>query len=281
MSGETYGADSSCSNPYGRNPRGPTLHGIDVSEAQGPSLDFTKAAADNVRFCWHKATQGTGYVDKTFARNWRACKDAGVLRGPYHFLNPTADIDQQIGNHLRVLKAVGGLGDEDMHSMLDVEVDHGASATQIAGAVMHWISVVEQELGREVVIYTGPNFWKTKVAPGLSAADAAIIAKRKLVIAHYVVDPGTGVVYNMQSPIVPAPFHDFAVWQVTGNRGRRIPGTFVDEDRDTYWGDEIAFRNDFTMKKIQVIDGVATPIRAGEGEHDVVDGDDGGEGNVT
>jgi len=265
MAGETYGADPSCSNPYGRNSNGPTLHGIDTSEAQGANFSFDKAAADNVRFCFHKATQGTGYVDKTFARNWRASKDAGLLRGAYHFLNPSANIDMQVDNYLRALDYVGGLQNDDLHSMLDAEVSHGVGPADLAFLIMDWIEKAEEKTGREVLIYTGPNFWRTSVVPGLSSVDAAEIAKRKLFIAHYVVDPSNGNVYNLQRPIVPAPFTDFKIWQVTGNRGARIPGTAGPEDRDTYWGDEIQFRNDFTKQKFEVIDGAATPIRAGGG----------------
>jgi GH25 family lysozyme M1 (1,4-beta-N-acetylmuramidase) len=266
MAGETYGPDASCSNPHGRNPRGPTLHGIDISSVQGVGFDFARAAADGIRFVWSKAVYGATTRDKCFARNWAVAQSAGLLRGAYDFIDVNVGGKINAANFLQRLAEVGGLLDEDIHPMLDIETAHGVSAKGVVEAMFVWKDEVENRLGRPCCIYTGPSFWNTCVLPALSDVQKDELKKRELVIAHYVVDPDSGHVYDLGSPIVPSPFLDFGVWQTSGNKGPRIPGVGVDVDRDVFWGDEIAFRNRFTMKKFEIFEPRANGIRAEEGE---------------
>lgn len=61
------------------------VQGIDVSHHQG-KVDWRKVAAlPNVRFAIMKATEGGDFRDRRFAENWRQAKDAGLVRGAYHF----------------------------------------------------------------------------------------------------------------------------------------------------------------------------------------------------
>ncbi len=61
------------------------IQGIDVSHHQG-EIDWRKVAAlPNVRFAIMKATEGGDFRDRRFAENWRQAKDAGLVRGAYHF----------------------------------------------------------------------------------------------------------------------------------------------------------------------------------------------------
>lgn len=61
------------------------IQGIDVSHHQG-EIDWRKVAAlPNVRFAIIKATEGGDFRDRRFAENWRQAKDAGLVRGAYHF----------------------------------------------------------------------------------------------------------------------------------------------------------------------------------------------------
>jgi lysozyme len=62
------------------------VRGVDVSHYQGV-IDWPKAAASGVSFVYMKATESTGYVDETFARNWDGAAAAGLSRGAYHFWN--------------------------------------------------------------------------------------------------------------------------------------------------------------------------------------------------
>lgn len=229
------------SNTFGLNPHGPTLHGIDVAYPQG-AFDWSLAAADGIRFAWVKATQGAQptAIDPTFGRNWIQSRAAGILRGAYHFLSPKSDPIAQAEHYLRT---VGALNDNDLHPMLDVEVDHGQTAELILDYALRWTEHVEERTGRPVVIYTYPSFWIGK----LRAPVGHPLGKRPLWMAHYVVDPNTGRSYTLKSPTVPATWDSWLIWQTSGNRGPRIPGIPCDVDRDVFWGDEATFRDVFTL----------------------------------
>ena len=61
------------------------VQGIDISHHQG-DIDWERLKSQpNVRFVIMKATEGGDHRDRKFAGNWQAAKDAGIIRGAYHF----------------------------------------------------------------------------------------------------------------------------------------------------------------------------------------------------
>lgn len=228
------------SNPHGLSPHGPTLQGIDVAYPQGKAFDWSLVAADGIRYAWIKATQGRTGVDPTWARNWTQARQHGVLRGAYCFLSPDSDPIVQADHYLRT---VGELASDDLHPMLDVEVDRGQPAALVLDHAVRWCEHVEVRTGRPVVVYTYPSF----MIGAMRIAAGHPLGSRPLWIAHYVVDPATGRVYSLRSPTVPAAWDGWAIWQTSGNRGPRIPGIEVDVDRDVFWGDEATFRERFSL----------------------------------
>jgi len=61
------------------------IQGIDISHHQG-AVDWNALATQpNVRFAIMKATEGGDHRDTRFAENWQAAKNAGIVRGAYHF----------------------------------------------------------------------------------------------------------------------------------------------------------------------------------------------------
>ena len=64
--------------------------GIDVSHWQddkstAQKMDFKKAVKNGAKFVFIKVSE-RGALDSDFEYNWQAAKDAGLLRGGYHFL---------------------------------------------------------------------------------------------------------------------------------------------------------------------------------------------------
>src|SRR5262245_5178777 len=58
--------------------------GVDLSHHQG-RIDWGKVRASKAAFAFIKATEGATFTDPAFATNWSGARDAGVLRGAYHF----------------------------------------------------------------------------------------------------------------------------------------------------------------------------------------------------
>lgn len=61
------------------------IQGIDVSHHQGDIDWKTVATQPSVRFAIMKATEGGDHRDAKFTTNWQLAKDAGLVRGAYHF----------------------------------------------------------------------------------------------------------------------------------------------------------------------------------------------------
>ena len=66
-----------------------SIHGIDVSKYQ-QIIAWDAVSAMQVKkiklgFVFIKATEGIGNLDPQFKRNWKRSKDAGLIRGAYHF----------------------------------------------------------------------------------------------------------------------------------------------------------------------------------------------------
>lgn len=67
------------------------IRGLDVSKWQGNiNFDLLRGGAE---FVFVKATEGFGYKDPQFDRNWSEAKRVGLPRGAYHFARP------DLGNH--------------------------------------------------------------------------------------------------------------------------------------------------------------------------------------
>lgn len=97
----------------------------------------------------YKATQGTGYKDKTYWTERGRALDAGLFWGSYHFAEE-GNVAAQAENYLRYAKP--GL---DELFCLDLE-DYDDNTMTLSQA-KEWITYVENKLGRigQCVVYSG------------------------------------------------------------------------------------------------------------------------------
>lgn len=130
------------------------LNGIDVSKYQ-PNINWPDVKQAGYAFAFARATYGSGQVDAYFNSHWQAMKQAGVVRGPYHFFVAADDAAAQANLFVKV---VGSLEVGDLPPVIDVEADSGTGGN-LVGGVRTWLDIVEQRLGRVPVIYTAPAFW--------------------------------------------------------------------------------------------------------------------------
>lgn len=157
----------------------PYLLGIDVSYHQG-DVDFRQVAQSGMRFAVAKCTEGKDYIDPRFkdqadgaAGNWTKLvaldpdgdDELSIFRGSYHFARQ--DLRPEQGRsageiegrwYASVLKAFGDYGQNCLPPALDWEKWAGTPSTNIEW-IRGFLDVVETELGRRCMIYTGPNVW--------------------------------------------------------------------------------------------------------------------------
>lgn len=142
--------------------------GIDVSSYQG-EIDWPAVASTGVGFAYIKATEGTGFTDTHFRRNWDGAKAAGVTPGAYHYFTLCSSGEEQAADFL----AAAPPDDSALPPALDLEFDGACEEKPEAAAVQAEIdaftAVVEEAWGRRLVIYSSSD-WRSHY--GLPVTDA-------------------------------------------------------------------------------------------------------------
>lgn len=173
--------------------------GVDVSSHVG-TVDWTAVRAAGHTFAFVKATEGEDLADPTFETWWPAMKEAGVVRGAYHFYvtedDPTAQAEFFIS---RVDLAPG-----DLAPVVDVELIGQGTQPGLADRLRTFLSILEAHYGVKPIVYTAPNFWNANVGEGFG--------DHPLWIAEYGVD----------EPAVPTGWTTWHLWQHTGDAA--VPG---------------------------------------------------------
>ncbi|MEM9595335.1 MAG: GH25 family lysozyme [Acidobacteriota bacterium] len=190
---------------------GVQVEGIDVDHHRG-DIDWSQVAAAGKTFTFIKATEGNDFVDPNFEANWTAAKEAGLLRGAYHFFRPEDGAATQAENFLGVVNQAPG----DLPPVLDVEAMDGVDAAAALAGVLAWLEQVEAALGVAPTVYTGPNFW--------NALDSGAMAPYPLWIAEY----------GVEAPRVPQGWGDWTFWQYS-HEGE-VAGVDGDVDLDVFAG---------------------------------------------
>lgn len=186
------------------------LNGIDVSHHKG-QVNWNQVAQAGVVFAFAKATEGTAFVDKRFATNWQAMRDAGLIRGAFHYFRALQDPHAQADHFLANVAFQPG----DLPPALDVESinNKGATHEQWVNGVQAWLDHVRQATGRQPVIYTRANFWNNKLSNAFGAFP--------LWVAHY----------EVPNPTLPNGWNQWTFWQHTDKGSVTGVNSAVDQNR--------------------------------------------------
>jgi GH25 family lysozyme M1 (1,4-beta-N-acetylmuramidase) len=139
--------------------------GPDVSRWQhdtGQPINWSAVKGSGQSFTFMKATQGTSFVDPWFAREWAAAGRAGLVRGAYHYADPTQSADAQAAF---VVRTVGSTREQgNLGIALDLESTGGLSPSQLASWAHAFMDGVERRTGRVPILYTYVYFWQHAMA---------------------------------------------------------------------------------------------------------------------
>ncbi len=143
--------------------------GIDVSHHEG-NIDWKAVRAAGCNFTFIKATEGLDFRDPRFVANWQDARAAGLVRGAYHYFQPSMDPAQQAAFFV---KTVGAWDPTDIAPALDVEISDQDSAS-LALSDAEWTNrtatcllEIKRLSGRVPIIYLtawGADVWKSKIA---------------------------------------------------------------------------------------------------------------------
>ena len=197
------------------------IHGIDVSKYQRIiSWDAVKEMkVKNVQlgFVFIKATEGIVNTDPQFKRNWKKSKQAGMVRGAYHFFLATKDGREQAENFISAVDLEEG----DLPPVVDIEQTYGVSMPVLKKELKEWLSVIEYYYGVKPIIYTNVDFYSRCLGKEFNSYP--------LWAAHY---------FQYDTPRINRQW-DF--WQ--HSEEGRVNGILSKVDFNVFNGDSLQFRN--------------------------------------
>ena len=197
-----------------------SIHGIDVSKYQ-QTIAWEEVSKMDVRdvklgFAFIKATEGIGIDDPQFGRNWKKAKEAGIIRGAYHFFIGSKDGRMQAEHFIENVELHPG----DLPPVLDVEQLNGASATALKKEMKKWLDIVEDYYHIQPIIYTNPEFYARYLGNDFD--------DYPLWVAHY---------YQPDQPRIG---RDWLFWQHSDEG--HVNGILSKVDFNVFSGDSMAFR---------------------------------------
>ena len=192
---------------------GPVV-GIDISKWDG-NWDANKAKAQGVTFVYVKATQAT-YADPQFILNWQKAKDAGLLRGAYHFLDYTKPGKDQANAFADLIKNDPG----ELPPTIDYEQrrsDNNPSAAigflrDCLNQMMARTELFAESTVKKPMLYTSPSFWAEY--GDMTKADYWV--QFPLWLAHWT---------TSMTPRLPAPWPMWKFWQFTAKGPGQVYGS--------------------------------------------------------
>jgi GH25 family lysozyme M1 (1,4-beta-N-acetylmuramidase) len=158
-----YGAAVSRSSHAPFTPKG--VLGVDISSYQG-KIKWSTWTKKNRDFAYIKATEGTSYRNPYFKSQASGAKKAGVIRGAYHFANPSGKAGYKQARYF-VKNGGGWTADgKTLPGVLDIEYNpYGSTCYGVSKKNMvSWVSSFTREYkkltGKDAVIYSTTDWWK-------------------------------------------------------------------------------------------------------------------------
>jgi len=193
--------------------------GVDVSHWEG-LIDWP-VAARWVPFVYYKCTDGTNFIDPTYATNKSGCMSAGIPHAPYHYYQPALDPIIQ-ANHFIELAGKG-------YGRYIVDLEEPQLITDITSKLQLFLERVEQLTAIKPAIYTSAGYWNEFIHP-----KPAWSKDYDLIVAHYT---------QAHLPMLPIGWTTWRIWQFSDYCF--FPGCTETADADWFNGDLGAARSWF------------------------------------
>ncbi|MET8826173.1 lysozyme [Streptomyces sp. NPDC004610] len=152
--------------------------GHDVSSHQR-EVDWRAARAKGARFVYVKASESTSYRNPYFRGQYDGAREAGLVRGAYHFALPDRSSGAAQAGYF--VRGGGGWRADGwtLPSALDIEGNpydgkrpcYGLSAARMVGWIRSFSDEVERLTGRRPVIYTSARWWNACTGRSTAFAD--------------------------------------------------------------------------------------------------------------
>jgi len=197
-----------------------SIHGIDISKYQEnirwDAVKQMKEKEVQLGFVFIKATQGADRVDETFNLNWYQARKYAMVRGAYHFYEPTQSGAAQARQFIKTVTMQPG----DLPPVLDIEVTKNTDLKNLRKELNAWLKTIEAHYKVKPIIYTNAFFYTNILGKEYDAYP--------LWVAHYL------------EPNQPAVNRPWMFWQHS-DKGR-VNGIPSAVDFNVFNGDSVAFK---------------------------------------
>ncbi|PSM41935.1 hydrolase [Streptomyces dioscori] len=167
--------------------------GHDVSSHQ-KNVNWSSAKSKGAKFVYVKATESHTYRNPYFAQQYDGARNAGIIRGAYHFALPHKSSGTKQAAYF-VRNGGGWRADGwTLPPALDIEYNpydkkkkcYGLSKSGMVNWIRAFSNEVKRQTGRRPVIYTNHNWWKT-----CTGNSAAFASNHPLWLARYSASAGS------------------------------------------------------------------------------------------
>lgn len=181
------------------------IQGLDVSGWQ-TGINWDSQFSQGAWFAYVKASEGTYYTNDQFADQYTGSRDAGMIRGAYHFATPSTSTGAE---QARYFVSNGGGWSADgmtLPPLLDIEYNpystlgnscYNMSQSQMVSWIRDFSNTMVTLTGRKPAIYTTTDWWKTCTGNNAGFSDHA------LHLASYSTAPGA----------LPNGWSVYSIWQ--------------------------------------------------------------------
>lgn len=203
------------------------VEGLDVSHHQG-IISWPEVAVSHptIAFCFIKATEGTTFLDTSFAYNRHGCTENGIIPGAYHYLS-LGNGARQAEFYAKILETNGGFKGL-IQPVVDVEETYFGNKA-IIYALDEFLRRAKELFGVSPIIYTYPYFWIRQMGNPMGYGEYP------LWYAHYA---------NAIGPL-PASWKYWSFWQYTSTG--RVNGIKTIVDRNV-WNGSLTNLQKFVIK---------------------------------
>lgn len=140
------------------------MNGIDISVYQS-GINF-KALDKNILYCYIKATEGVGFVDKGFRTNLNNIKQTNIKYGFYHYFSEKSDPSEQAKDFYNAIRGTG----YSLIPVLDIESNVAKrSRSAVTDRALQFLRKFKELSNIDCIVYTYTSFANSYLDKRLSS----------------------------------------------------------------------------------------------------------------
>lgn len=184
------------------------VHGVDVSVYE-PRVDWRTLRSQGFRFALIRATSSLSYVDPKFAEHWAGAREAGILRGAYHYLFGGQDAKKQAASFIATVGSDKG----ELPPIVDLEDAYNENVpnSKLISTCKAFLDIIEQAFGRTPMLYSRKTYLEPRVS--INGKAPAWAKNYELWIAQYPFEFNPASMPNANMPKQPSGWKDWKFWQ--------------------------------------------------------------------